>query len=111
MEPTRQLSAVLALITLAVTVDAFGVGAPGLAVVALPFVAALLVLRRAPRTGATVAVLGSLVVAGTATAYAVSNPGLQTAVDAAYVYVAGPLAVLALVVAVRVFRTARALRG
>jgi hypothetical protein len=41
----------------------------------------------------------------------VNDPGLQTAVDAAYVYVAGPLALIALVPAVRGFRTARALHG
>ena len=111
MANVRPLSALLALIALAVTVDAVGVGAPGLAVVALPLVVALLLVRRAPRAAAVVAGVGSFVVAGTALAYAVNDPGLQTAVDAAYVYVAGPFALLAMVLAVRVFRTARALQG
>jgi len=111
MEPTRLLSALLLTTALAVAVDAVGVGAPGLAVVALPLVVALLLVRRAPRAAAVVAGVGSFVIAGTATAYAVNDPGLQTAVDAAYVYVAGPLALVAIVLAVRVFRTARALHG
>ena len=111
METTRTLSAVLALIALAVVVDVIGVGAPGLALAVLPFVLALVLLRRAPRTAAAIAAVGSLLVAGTATAYAVTNPGLQTAVDAAYVYVAGPLAFVALVLAVRVFRAPRPVHG
>jgi hypothetical protein len=111
MARTRPLSALLALIALAVAVDAIGVGAPGLAVVAVPFVIALLLLRRAPRTSAVLAAVGSFVVAATATGYAVNDPGLQTPVDAAYVYVAGPLALVALNMAVRVLRTARPLHG
>ena len=111
MENTRPLSAVLTVIAIAVAVDALGVGAPGLALAALPFVVALALLRRAPRAAAVIGALGSLVVAGTATVYAINNPGLQTAVDAAYVYVAGPLAFVALVLAVRVLRAPRTVHG
>lgn len=111
MTTTRPLSALLAVIAAAVAIDAVGVGAPGLVLAALPFVLALALLRRAPRTAAVIAALGSLLVAATATAYAVRDPGLQTAVDAVYVYVAGPLAFVAIGYAVRAFRAPRPVQG
>lgn len=111
MEPTRILSGIAAAITVAIVVDAVGVGAPGLAVVAVPFVATLLLVRRSPRAAAVIAGLGCLLVAATAAAYLAGDGGLQSGFDALYVYVAGPLALVGLVAVVSVFRAKHAVRG
>ena len=112
MNPIRVLTVICAALTAAVVVDAIGVGAPGLAVVAVPFVAALLLLARSPRAGAVVAFLGCLLVGLTAGAYIASNgTDLQSGFDALYVYVAGPLAVVGLVVTVAVLRARHAVQG
>lgn len=112
MEPIRTLSGIAAAVAVAVAVDAFGVGAPFLVVIAVPFVVALLLLRRLPRTGAAVAAVGCLLVAVTGAAYAISGRGaLQSGFDALYVYVAAPLSLAGLAAAVGVLRTRRVARG
>ena len=111
MEPVRILSCITAAIAVAVAVNAFGVGAPGLVLVTVPFVAALLTLRQSPRTGAVIAAIGCLLVAVTAALYVAGGGGLQSGFDALYVYVGGPLALAGIVAAVTVFRTQRPLRS
>lgn len=111
MDTVRILSRTTAVIALAVAVNAFGVGAPGLGLVAVPFVAAVLTLRRSPRVGAVIAILGCLLVAVTAALYLANGFGLQSGFDALYVFVAGPLALVGIAAAVGVLRPQRVLRG
>jgi hypothetical protein len=110
MDRTRALRITSTLAAIGVVIDTVGVGAPMLGLAAVPFIAALLLLERSPRTAAAFAAIGGLIVGGTAVAYQL-NGGPGWTVDIFYVYLAGPVALAGLVVAVGILSPRRLARG
>lgn len=100
IDHARLLTTAAAIAAVAIVVDAVAVAAPGLAILAAPFVAGMLLERRRPRAAVVTLAVGGLLWTGIAANYAASTDALDWAAgDVVGILVGGPAAAVTLVVA------------